>query len=122
MPPVKDQQTQVKKILQELKDKKISASQVETDLKFASGHLWKVKDGRRNLSPENLEKLEKYHDKKINGSKKAVIKPVVTLPKKISVNKKQPTAPEKKSSLAAFLKSTPAEKKVYGEKYSRKKY
>lgn len=76
----KEKQTQaqqVKNILQELKDIKIAASKVETDLKFPTGILWKVKTsfvpkgcpGALELSKDRLEKLISYRDKKIEKAK-----------------------------------------------------
>ena len=71
------QAQQVKNILQELKDIKIAASKVETDLKLPTGVLWKVKTsfvpkgcpGPLELSEDRMEKLISYRDKKIDKAK-----------------------------------------------------
>ena len=68
------QAQQVKNILQELKDIKIAASKVESDLKLPAGVLWKVKTsfiakgcpGPLELNEERMEKLIAYRDKKLN--------------------------------------------------------
>lgn len=102
---MKEKQTQaqqVKIILQELKDNKIPASTVESDLKFPSGILWKVKTsfvhkgclGPLELSDDRFEKLISYRDKKIKTpiTKKVVLseKSVgASVLKKISDNKKE---------------------------------
>lgn len=114
---MKEKQTQaqqVKIILQELKDNKIPASTVESDLKFPSGILWKVKTsfvpkgcpGPLELSEERLNKLIEYRDKKLKkavpkGSVSKKIAPVVR--KAVIANHKINQLMPKGLSLAAQL-------------------
>ena len=55
--------TEVKKMLQDLKDKKIAVTKIESDLKISSGYLWKVKEGIKLLSEDKFNELKKYHAK-----------------------------------------------------------
>jgi predicted transcriptional regulator len=54
---------EVKKMLQELKDKKITVSKIEKDLNIPSGLLWKVKEGVKTINQERMDQLIEYHKK-----------------------------------------------------------
>lgn len=127
-----DQTIEITRMLKELNNIGFPTSTVETELRFSSGYLWKVKKGHKTLGEEKLKEFTDYykkHCKKVVHQAPVIIhkpkdKNIIpsSAPNVIEIKFKS-TKEATPGSLADMMRAARSESgRAVAAPYSRKKY